>query len=80
MRACGQGRPWSLTGALICRQDPFVVYEQVVVGSLVVRGVLRSLCVWLGTVLHLCVRTLDGGELHVAYCSTCVGALSARTG
>ena len=45
MGACGQAPPWSPGGGSICRLDRSVVDDQVVVGSLVVRGVLRSLCV-----------------------------------
>ena len=37
--------PWSQGGALICWLEGVVVYDQVVVGLLVVRGVLHSLCV-----------------------------------
>ena len=73
MRARGQGPPWSSGGASICRLDLFVLYDQVVVGWLIHWGVLCSLCVKLGTMLQLCVRTLEGAELHVAHCSLYVG-------
>ena len=67
MCACGQGPLWSPGGALICRPDGSVVYDQVVVGSLILWGVPRSLCVYLGTMLQLCVRTLT--YYHII-CST----------
>ena len=51
------------------------MYDQVVVGSLVVLGVLRSLFVWLGMMMQLCVRTLDDCGLHVAHCGLCVGCI-----
>ena len=43
-----------------------VQYENVVVHSLVLRGVLCELCVKLGALLELRVRPFDGCELHVA--------------
>ena len=75
MRACDQGSPGFPGGALICLLNGLVVYDQVVVSSLVVRGVLRFLCVQLGTMLQLCARTRDGCELHVAHYGPCNGCI-----
>ena len=42
--------------------------DEVVIHTAVVGGLLCFLCVQLAAVLQLCVRPLDGGELHVTYC------------
>ena len=53
---------------LVCQQDRLVMYEQVVVSTLVVRGMLRCLCVELDAMLQLCICPSDGCELRVAHC------------
>ena len=45
-----------------------VVDEEIIVRAAVVGRMLCFLCVYLNAVLQLCVRPLDGGELHVTYC------------
>ena len=45
-----------------------VMDEEVVINTAVVGGLLCFLRVQLDAVLQLCVRPLDGGELHVTYC------------
>ena len=44
-----------------------VVDEEVIVHAAVVGCLLCFLCVYLDTVLQLCIRPLDGGELHLTY-------------
>ena len=44
-----------------------VMDEEVVIHAAVLGGLLCFLCVHLDAVLQLCVRTPDGGELHVTY-------------
>ena len=63
----------------MCWLNQLVVYDQFVGGSLVVRGIIRLMCVLLGTMLQLCVCTLDGRDLHVAHCGLVSGRSSART-
>ena len=53
---------------LVTRLHRLVMDEEVVIHTTVVGGLLCFLCVQLDVVLQLCVRPLDGGELHVTYC------------
>ena len=45
-----------------------VIDEEVVIHTAVVGGLLRFLCLQLDAMLQLCVRPLDGAELHVTCC------------
>ena len=58
---------------LVCRLDGLVMYEQVIVGTLVARCLLCLLCVVLDAMLQLCVRR----ELHVAHCGLCIGCIAS---
>ena len=53
---------------LVARLRVWVVDEEIIVRAAVVGCMLCFLCVYLDAVLQLCVRPLDGGELHVTYC------------
>ena len=55
----------SLRFCLVLGLYPLVVYDHVAVCSMVPCGVLCQLCVQLGAVLQLRVRSLDGCDLHM---------------
>ena len=54
---------WLVTGL-----RGLVMDEEVAIHTAVVGDLLCFLCVQLDALLQLCVRPLDGGELHVTYC------------
>ena len=56
----------------VCQLNRGVMYEQVILGTLVARGVLCLLCVQLDAMLQLFVRSCDGAELHGAHCGLCI--------
>ena len=61
--------------ALVRQLNRLVMYDQVTVDTLVVRGVLCLLCVWFDAMLQLCLCFSDGRELHVAHCGPCTGCI-----
>ena len=54
---------WLVAGLCVLVVDEEVVIHKAVVGCL-----LCFLCIHLDAVLHMCVRSPDGGEFHVTYC------------
>ena len=53
---------------LVAGLHELVINEEAVIHTAVVGVLLCFLCVQLDVVLQLCVRPLDGSELHVTYC------------